>query len=294
MGRREGRDISIAGAVASRFWPQPPPFAKTQPPAIHARTCAGGRASNPLRFKAIYRVDQPTFDALKALQSHPGVAGDVGMRSDSGGEWGSRLPAPAGGSPTIVVGGRTYELSDKPGAFTELNPEDLRAITRNIADAKARSKYVFFYIHTHESGAPLPPIPALGRTSTPAPFIVEFAHKAIDAGVDVFFANGSHILRGIEIYKGKPILYGLGDFFLQNDLTRVLPTDFYNRYRLGPDALPSEAMTARNSYNDPELYEPRRRAHLLPGWRAARDRADADSTTCEKAWHRQFRCARNR
>ena len=43
-------------------------------------------------------------------------------------------------------------------------------------------------------------------------FLVEFAHAAIDNGADVFLGQGVHTLRGIEIYKGKPIFYGLSNF----------------------------------------------------------------------------------
>lgn len=34
----------------------------------------------------------------------------------------------------------------------------------------------------------------------------------IDAGADIVFGHSAHVFRGIEIYKGKPILYGTGDF----------------------------------------------------------------------------------
>jgi hypothetical protein len=40
----------------------------------------------------------------------------------------------------------------------------------------------------------------------------------IDAGADTFLGTGVHVLRGIEIYKGKPIFYGLGEFFRQMDV----------------------------------------------------------------------------
>jgi poly-gamma-glutamate synthesis protein (capsule biosynthesis protein) len=41
----------------------------------------------------------------------------------------------------------------------------------------------------------------------------EFAHQLIDeAGVDVVHGHSSHHVKGIEIYKGKLILYGCGDF----------------------------------------------------------------------------------
>ena len=47
----------------------------------------------------------------------------------------------------------------------------------------------------------------------------------IDAGADLFVGHGPHVLRGIEIYKGAPILYSLGDFIFQNEtLLRIRPT----------------------------------------------------------------------
>ncbi len=41
---------------------------------------------------------------------------------------------------------------------------------------------------------------------------IVFAHALIEAGADVIFGHSSHVFRGIEFYKGRPILYGAGDF----------------------------------------------------------------------------------
>jgi len=40
-----------------------------------------------------------------------------------------------------------------------------------------------------------------------------FAHALIDAGADVLFGHSGHIVRGIELYRGKPIPYCTGDFY---------------------------------------------------------------------------------
>lgn len=40
---------------------------------------------------------------------------------------------------------------------------------------------------------------------------VAFAHQLIDAGIDIVHGHSSHHPRPIEIYRGKPILYGCGD-----------------------------------------------------------------------------------
>jgi poly-gamma-glutamate synthesis protein (capsule biosynthesis protein) len=39
-----------------------------------------------------------------------------------------------------------------------------------------------------------------------------FAHALIEAGADIVFGHSSHVFRGIEFYKGRPVLYGAGDF----------------------------------------------------------------------------------
>jgi poly-gamma-glutamate capsule biosynthesis protein CapA/YwtB (metallophosphatase superfamily) len=39
-----------------------------------------------------------------------------------------------------------------------------------------------------------------------------FAKKAIEAGADIVFGHGPHVLRKIEVYKKKIIAYSLGNF----------------------------------------------------------------------------------
>jgi poly-gamma-glutamate capsule biosynthesis protein CapA/YwtB (metallophosphatase superfamily) len=43
-------------------------------------------------------------------------------------------------------------------------------------------------------------------------YIKEIAHLAIDGGADVVVGHGPHYSLGVELYKGKPIFYGLGCF----------------------------------------------------------------------------------
>jgi poly-gamma-glutamate synthesis protein (capsule biosynthesis protein) len=40
----------------------------------------------------------------------------------------------------------------------------------------------------------------------------EFAHKIIDSGVGVIVGSHSHVTQGVELYKGRPIFYSLGNF----------------------------------------------------------------------------------
>ncbi|MFQ6016099.1 MAG: CapA family protein [Anaerolineae bacterium] len=45
----------------------------------------------------------------------------------------------------------------------------------------------------------------------PPPQFKEFARAVMDAGADIFHGHSAHVFQGIEIYKGKPILYDTGD-----------------------------------------------------------------------------------
>lgn len=47
---------------------------------------------------------------------------------------------------------------------------------------------------------------------TPKDYQHEFGHLAIDSGADAVLGTHPHILQGIEIYKGAPILYSLGNY----------------------------------------------------------------------------------
>jgi len=46
----------------------------------------------------------------------------------------------------------------------------------------------------------------------PQPNHQPFARGLIDAGVDIIFGHSCHVIQGIELYKGKPIIYSSGDF----------------------------------------------------------------------------------
>ena len=42
--------------------------------------------------------------------------------------------------------------------------------------------------------------------------VYQFAHTVIDAGADIVFGHGPHVVRGIEVYKDRFVSYSLGNF----------------------------------------------------------------------------------
>jgi poly-gamma-glutamate capsule biosynthesis protein CapA/YwtB (metallophosphatase superfamily) len=49
------------------------------------------------------------------------------------------------------------------------------------------------------------------------------AHAAIDAGADLFLGHHPHVIQPIELYKGKPILYSLGNFLFVSPTPTTRP-----------------------------------------------------------------------
>lgn len=65
------------------------------------------------------------------------------------------------------------------------------------------------------------PIPLGPNFSQGEPYERQLAHAAIDAGADIVYGHGSHVVKGVEVYEGKPILYCLGNFV--TDWIRMRP-----------------------------------------------------------------------
>ena len=132
--------------------------------------------------------------------------------------------------------GTTFVEGDAPDVITRPDPDDVAEIAAVVRSASALADHVLVTIHAHESK---------GRTSVPADFIVEFARAMVDAGATMFVGHGPHVLRGIEIYRGRPIFYSLGDFVFQNETLLRLPAENYERYDLGTDSHVADFNAAR-------------------------------------------------
>jgi hypothetical protein len=65
------------------------------------------------------------------------------------------------------------------------------------------------------------PIPLGANFSQGEAYERQVAHAAIDAGADIVYGHGSHVVKGVEVYKGKPIMYCLGNFI--TDWIRMRP-----------------------------------------------------------------------
>jgi poly-gamma-glutamate capsule biosynthesis protein CapA/YwtB (metallophosphatase superfamily) len=97
---------------------------------------------------------------------------------------------------------------DQPGTacrtHTFANRSDLKAMVDDIHKAKAKADVVVLSMHWGIHFVP----------AVIADYQREMAYAAIDAGADIILGHHAHILKGIEVYKGKAIFYSLCNFAL--------------------------------------------------------------------------------
>jgi poly-gamma-glutamate synthesis protein (capsule biosynthesis protein) len=77
------------------------------------------------------------------------------------------------------------------------------------------------------------------RGDYPPQAMRDVAKACIDAGADIFVGHGWHRTLGIEIYKNKPIFYGIGNFFAQNQFVLNVPYDSFESWGHDVDRLPT-------------------------------------------------------
>ena len=91
------------------------------------------------------------------------------------------------------------------GPSREAAEADAASLAEMVRDVKALRGGVDVVVVSFHKGIVHTPVTVL-------PYEKVIAHAAIDAGADVVISHHAHICRGIEIYKGKPIFHGLGNF----------------------------------------------------------------------------------
>ncbi len=71
--------------------------------------------------------------------------------------------------------------------------------------------------------------------ATPEPVQVDLAHAAVDAGADLVIGGHAHWPKGMEVYEGKPIFYGVGNFLLDQSWSEETSTGIFAEITLYGD-----------------------------------------------------------
>jgi poly-gamma-glutamate capsule biosynthesis protein CapA/YwtB (metallophosphatase superfamily) len=133
---------------------------------------------------------------------------------------------------------------DQPGTpcriHTYAHHEDLEALRRDVRAARSMADVVIVSMHWGIHFIP----------AVIADYQREVGHAAIDAGADVILGHHAHILKGVEMYRERPIFYSLGNFAvdLRMDKAHAESKSFREIQTLNPNWTPD----FESLYNFPE------------------------------------------
>jgi poly-gamma-glutamate synthesis protein (capsule biosynthesis protein) len=144
---------------------------------------------NPLLFDAAITVDSATFHSLAESVT-------------------SLQAGPPPGERELMMFGRRIIKGEQTRVDFSLTAVDEKNMLAAIAEAHRQAELVVVSVHSHE--------PA-NDADEPASFLRQFTHAAVDAGAQLIVGHGPHRLRGMEIYRGVPIFYSLGNFLYRTD-----------------------------------------------------------------------------
>lgn len=120
------------------------------------------------------------------------------------------------------------DIGDRIDFDFAMDERDRAEIVHNIRQAKQTADFSVVSMHTHEPG---------NFSAAPPNFLPLIARQAIDNGADAFVSHGPHQLRGIEIYKGRPIFYSLGNFFFMDNTQQPITRDEFEKDRVDPASM---------------------------------------------------------
>ena len=199
--------------------------------------------SNPLRWHRAYVLPEREYEQLREINRMLGTEASAqeGIRVET---W---EPFPEG---TFQFGSMyeerlAIERGDRAYVRTYADERDTEEILKSIRDASRRSDLTLFSLHTHEGVA------ENWYADQPPEVIEKIAREAIDAGADAVIGHGAHFLRGVEIYRGKPIFYNLGSLLMEFEAGEsIIAPEMYESYGYGIDSRPSDLHANRAKDKD--------------------------------------------
>ena len=124
---------------------------------------------------------------------------------------------------TIEAGGKTFGFlaasrvfpkghwaagADHPGMLTAY---DSTVLLEEIQKAEEFCDFLTVYVHW-----------GIERKTEPESYQRTLGQQYIDAGADLVIGSHPHVLQGIEYYKGKPIVYSLGNFVFGSSIPKTM------------------------------------------------------------------------
>jgi len=210
-------------------------FGKGQEAGAARPDVQGRPGLNPLHFETVHEVTEQQLTSLREIAGQLGLEAERQQKIKMGFAFAPNDPA------VFPLGDLKFKSStsstNQARVRTTANGKDIAGMVRWVKEARGLSDIVLVSLHAHEQ------MPE--NKELPAEFIGTFAREMIDAGADLVVGHGPHMLRGMEIYNGKPIFYSLGNFLGQNELVPKIPADGYERFRAEPELTPGQVYQKR-------------------------------------------------
>lgn len=111
------------------------------------------------------------------------------------------------GASRVIPVGSWNATATKPGMLTTYDPKILVDEIKKLRD---QCDYLVVYVHW-----------GIERNETPEDYQRSLGKQYIDAGADVVIGSHPHVLQGVEYYKGKPIVYSLGNFIFGSSIPKT-------------------------------------------------------------------------
>lgn len=206
----------------------------------------------PLRVTAEYTVPDDWYEQLETLSEQLGLEQIKEWRADAG------IPTDEDGFTLLNANALAFTNADEFHLQFDVGEEfaierhpyqpDLDALREQIQRADQQADWVLASVHSHEGeGA------RINDASVPG-FLERVAHECVDAGADAFFAHGAHTLRGIELYDGAPVFYGLGNLLAHIETVERLPPSMYAALGLDTHSDSAAEVYDRLDIHDEEQY----------------------------------------
>ena len=111
------------------------------------------------------------------------------------------------GASRVIPEGSWNAASNRPGMLTTYDPS---LLLEEIRTAREACDYLVVYVHW-----------GIERDERPQGYQRTLGQQYIDAGADLVVGSHPHVMQGLEYYKGKPIVYSLGNFVFGSSIPKT-------------------------------------------------------------------------
>ena len=172
------------------------------PDFMYAADADNGRPERPgvnrLGLSQVIEVDEESFRRISVIRDRVGYT-PIDLANDSQPDDPRRL------SPDreIGIGRAVFTQSNRFGRGVTIDQRDMARNLAAIRSAAAEGSLVVAYLHHPHWASDWSQVPE---------WVGGVARQCIDAGATMFVSHGAPVLQPLEIYRGKPIFYSLGNF----------------------------------------------------------------------------------